>query len=305
MPGWRILDMSGFTGKLSIRKHTLFADEDSVAPLVDISGLLLGPEVIISAGALATIAAEGVGISLTTHRARGNATVISPSSHDRVAARHRSQSELSQPAAKRLWRSVVKSKIRAQAENARGEGRRKLRQIAGEVRSGDSTNAEGRAARIYWSLVRPRGSWRRDKERRDPWNLALNYGYGVIRSHTHAAVYAAGLWPSLGIHHRHRSNAGCLIDDLMEPFRPLIDRIAFDELDPDDFLSPANKTLLAGVLEREMPNGDQVRAAINSWAQDVGVYFEDSSLPVPVPPLVLSSKEVTDGETTDVGTVDV
>lgn len=305
MPGWRILDMSAFEGGISVRKHTLFADETPVAPLIDISGLLLGPEVKATSGALATLATEGIGISLTTHRARGSATVIGPSSHDKVASRHRKQAELSQPAAKRLWRTVVKAKIRAQAANVNPGNRKKLIEIAAGVRSGDSTNAEGRAARMYWSMVRPSGSWRRDFERRDPWNLALNYGYGVIRSHTFAAVYAAGLWPSLGIHHRHRSNAGCLVDDLMEPFRPLIDRIAFDETEPDEFLSPENKRLLAGALEREAPSGEQIRAIINSWAQDVGVYIEDPSLPVPSPPLALNPKEAPDGEPADVDPADV
>jgi len=305
MPGWRILDMSAFEGDVTVRKHTLFADETRVSPLVDISGLLLGPNARITSGALATLATEGIGISLTTHRARGTATVIGPSAHDRVASRHRSQSTVSQPAAKRLWRSVVRVKIRAQAANTLEPGRSKLLEIAASVRSGDSTNAEGRAARAYWSLIRPHGSWRRDKDRRDPWNLALNYGYGVLRSHMFAAIYAAGLWPSLGIHHRHRSNAGCLADDLMEPFRPLVDRIAFDEIDPDEFLADKNKQLLAGVLERETPSGDQLRAAMNSWAQEVGVYFEDPSAPVPAPPLALEPKGVPNGESADVGSADV
>jgi CRISPR-associated protein Cas1 len=305
MPGWRILDLSGFSGDISIRKHNLFADDEAVAALVDISGLLLGPEVKASSAALATLATQGIGISLTSHRARGAATVIGPSSHDRVAARHRYQSELSQPAAKRLWRAIVKAKVRSQAANITGNGRHKLIAVAATVRSGDSTNVEGRAASMYWTMVRPRPRWRRDKDRRDPWNLALNYGYGVIRSHTFAAVFAAGLWPTVGVHHRHRSNPGCLVDDLMEPFRPLVDRIALEVIEPDDFLSSANKGLLAGVLEREGPGGEQVRAAINAWAQDVGVYFEDPTLPVPEPPIVLEPKEVPDGESANVDHADV
>lgn len=297
--------MSAFDGDLSVRKHTLFAGDTKVSPLVDISGLLLGPDVRITSGALATLASEGVGISLTSHRARGTATVIGPSTHEKVAARHRLQSELSRPAAKRLWRSIVKAKIRAQAANTRGEGRRKLLDVASGVRSGDTSNAEGRAARSYWALIRPNTSWRRDQGRRDPWNLALNYGYGVIRSHMFAAVYAAGLWPSLGIHHRHRSNPGCLVDDLMEPFRPIVDRVTFDEIEADDFLSVENKRRLAGVLEREAPAGDRIRAAINAWAQEVGVYFEDPTVPVPTAPLVLHPKEDAHGEPADVGSVDV
>jgi CRISPR-associated protein Cas1 len=305
MPGWRIIDFSSFEGNVSVRRHNLFADEVPIAALVDISGILLGPEVKVSSAALATLATEGIGISLTSHRARGTATVMGLSTHDRVALRHRRQAELPQPAAKRLWRSIVKAKIRAQAANISLSGREKLLLTAQSVRSGDSTNAEGGAASTYWSLVRPRPGWRRDKDRRDPWNLSLNYGYGVIRSHTYAAVSAAGLWPSLGIHHRHRSNAGCLVDDLMEPFRPLVDRIAFDEINPDEFLSPENKALLAGVLERESPGGEQVRAAMNTWAQEVGVYFEDPTIGVPVPPMILAPKETEHGEPTHVDHVDV
>lgn len=305
MPGWRILDMSDFDGDVTVRKHTLFADGERVTPLIDISGLLLGPDVRVTSGALATLAAEGIGISLKSHRARGTATVIGPSSHDRVAARHRVQAGLSAPAAKRLWRGIVKAKISGQAANVTGQGRERLIEVSRDVRSGDTSNAEGRAARIYWSLVRPHSNWRRDKERRDPWNLALNYGYGVIRSHTFAAVYAAGLWPTVGVFHRHRSNSGCLVDDLMEPFRPLIDRITFDEIEPDDFLSPENKQLLAGSLERESPGGDLIRAAINSWAQEIGTYFEDPTRPVPTPPEVMDSKEDRDGEPSDVDSADV
>jgi CRISPR-associated protein Cas1 len=305
MPGWRIIDLSTFDGEVSVRKHTLFAEDEIVAPLVDISGILLGPGVKASSAALATLATQGIGISLTSHRARGTAVVMGRSAHDRVALRHRRQAELSRPAAKRLWRSIIKVKIRAQAANTTLPGRDRLLKAAASVRSGDSTNAEGRAASTYWSLVRPHAGWRRDKDRRDPWNLALNYGYGVIRSHTYAAANAAGLWPSLGIHHRHRSNAGCLVDDLMEPFRPLVDRIAFDEIEPDDFLSPENKSLLAGALEREGPSGEQVRAAINSWAQDVGVYFEEPSIDVPAPPMVLTPKEAIRGEPANVDHVDV
>lgn len=305
MPGWQVLDMSGFTGSISVRKHVLFADEKRVSPLVDISGLLLGPEVRVTSGALATLSEAGIGISLTAHRARATATVIGPSGHDKVALRHRSQAEVSQPAAKRLWRAIVKAKIKGQAGNLTGERKAKLIEIAGTVRSGDSTNAEGRAARAYWSSMRPNPSWRRDKDRRDPWNLGLNYGYGVLRNHTYAAVYAAGLWPSFGVYHRHRSNPGCLVDDLMEPYRPLIDQIVFREIDPDEFLSTENKRLLAGSLEREAPDGEQIRASINAWAQDVGVYFEESTLPVPSVPLVVEAKEVPHGESSDVDPADV
>lgn len=298
--------MSTFRGTLTVRKHVIYADDVRAAAITDVSGLTLGPEVKVSAGALATLAEAGIGIALAGHRAKGMATVVGPSSHDRVALRHIKQSEAGAPTRKRLWQAVVRSKIAAQAANLDAEAAERLLSVAKTVKSGDSGNTEGRAAKEYWKALRPRASWRRDPLRRDPWNVALNYGYGVVRNQTYASVFSAGLWPTLGIHHRHRSNSGCLVDDLMEPFRPLVDRIVFWEIASEEYLTVEDKRLLAGVLERETVEGLQVRASINSWAQEVGSYFENPSSRIPQPPVpVLDSGGEGDRVPTHVDHVDV
>lgn len=306
LPGWQIVDMSSFSGTLSIRQHVVYADEERAGAVADISGLLLGPEVRVTAGALARLAEAGIGVSMLAHRARGAATMIGPSGHDRVALRHRQQAEAGRPAMKRLWRAIVRAKIEAQAANLEVAESRKLLGVASSVKSGDTSNVEGRAARLYWTSLRPLPSWRRDPLRRDPWNIALNYGYGVLRNHTYAAVFAAGLWPTYGIHHRHRSNPACLVDDLLEPFRPLTDRVVFREIRSVECLTPEHKRRLAGVLEKETPSGQLVRAAVNSWAQAVGVYFETPGRGVPKPPIPISPiGGCPGGETPDVDNADV
>jgi CRISPR-associated protein Cas1 len=122
------------------------------------------------------------------------------------------------------------AKVEAQARNISPElpAHRKLLALAREVRSGDPTNIEAQAARVYW------GNWlwslaadETPEFRRDPdlpgLNSFLNYGYAVLRAAIARAIVAAGLLPSLGLHHRNRSNAFCLADDLIEPLRPLVD----------------------------------------------------------------------------------
>ena len=94
--------------------------------------------------------------------------------------------------------------------------------IAKEVCSGDSTNREGYAAREYWRVFFGE-HFSRVTDADDGINVLLNYGYAVLRGMTARAVCSTGLHPSIGIHHKNQKNNYCLVDDLMEPFRPVVD----------------------------------------------------------------------------------
>ncbi len=123
-----------------------------------------------------------------------------------------------------LWADIVRAKLEAQAVVIRNEGFSDdaLLEFAGSVLPGDRSNVEAQAARLYWKLL----FHERFKRRRfgeEP-NGLLNYGYAVLRATVARQVCAAGLHPSLGLHHHNRFNAFCLVDDLMEPFRPAIDQ---------------------------------------------------------------------------------
>ena len=111
--------------------------------------------------------------------------------------------------------------------------------MARQVRSGDPNNLEAQAARVYWQNYLPDEAFRRDTDG-DGLNGLLNYGYAVMRAAVARALVAAGLLPAIGLHHRNRSNAFCLADDLMEPLRPLVDDRArdlfvqgYDEVTPE------------------------------------------------------------------------
>jgi CRISPR-associated protein Cas1 len=130
-----------------------------------------------------------------------------------------------QPALKkRLWRDLIRSKILMQgatlaAVGVRGQG---FTLLARRVRSGDPDNVEAEAARRYWPLLFGR-DFRRDQNGAGT-NALLNYGYAVLRAAVARAVMGCGLHPSLGLMHSNRGNAMVLVDDLMEPFRPVVDR---------------------------------------------------------------------------------
>jgi len=145
--------------------------------------------------------------------------------HSEVVWRVAEQVAMSKPLRKRLWKQLVRAKIRAQAMNLSADcpARKKLLDLARQVRSGDPTNVEAQAAKIYWRYWLPDAPFRRDTNGNGA-NALLNYGYAIIRAALARALVAAGLLPALGLFHANRSNAFCLADDLLEPLRPLVDR---------------------------------------------------------------------------------
>ena len=179
--------------------------------------------------------------------------------HTQVVPRIHQQIAVKQPLRKQLWRQIVQAKIRAQAANLSHDypGRSKLLALARSVRSGDPSNVEAQAARVYWQVWLDEAGFRRDPGGPPPNNL-LNYGYAVMRAAVARALVAAGLLPALGIHHRNRSDAFCLADDLVEPLRPIVDeRVRELHRDGHAELIPAAKTALLELLVAEVRTGDQ------------------------------------------------
>jgi CRISPR-associated protein Cas1 len=121
-----------------------------------------------------------------------------------------------------MWGQIVRSKIHRQSEVIQKIGKTgvHLQRIANKVLDGDPSNCEAEAAKTYWRDLFGDG-FRRHSD--DVINARLNYGYAILRATVARYVCAHGLSPSLGIHHRNATNPMCLVDDLMEPFRPLID----------------------------------------------------------------------------------
>jgi CRISPR-associated protein Cas1 len=134
------------------------------------------------------------------------------------------------PLRKQLWRQIVIHKIKGQAGNLPADHpmHRRLLALADDVKSGDTTNCEGVAARFYWPALMGE-QFRRDPDGAWP-NSLLNYGYMVFRAAVARAIVAAGLHPALGLYHANRNNPFVLADDLVEVFRPRVDRAVVEQM---------------------------------------------------------------------------
>ncbi|MBR5433189.1 MAG: type II CRISPR-associated endonuclease Cas1 [Bacteroidales bacterium] len=164
--------------------------------------------------------------------------------------RFRYQIEASLPLKKQLWQQTVVAKIQNQAAVLRACRNAEIGNMESwteKVKSGDSDNIEARAAAYYWKNTFPKiDNFVRDREGVYPNNL-LNYGYAILRAIVARALVASGMLPTLGIHHRNKYNAYCLADDIMEPYRPFVDKLVLQLYDSNETQSE-----LTTELKREL-----------------------------------------------------
>ncbi len=194
-------------------------------PLDDLAAVVANAHgLTYSNNLLVTLATRGVPVVLCGPNHRPAALVWPVDGHHAQAGRMSDQAKASAPLKKRLWQQIVQAKILAQGATLASVGAEAggFRLLARKVRPGDPDNVEAEAARRYWPLLLG-PDFRRDTDG-DGLNGLLNYGYAVLRAATARAIMAAGLHPSLSLMHSNRGNALVLVDDLMEPFRPIVDR---------------------------------------------------------------------------------
>lgn len=231
------------------------------APCEDIGMVVVDhPQVTYTHAVFTELASAGAILVICGRAHLPVATVLPLADHSQVVWRLRDQLAAKRPLRKQLWRQLVVAKIGGQAHNL-GKSTAacgKLLALAREVKSGDPTNIEARAAKLYWANWLAGEPFRRDADAGDL-NIFLNYGYAILRAALARAIVTAGLLPSVGIHHRHRGNAFCLADDLIEPFRPLVDaRVRDLHQRGCETLSQEVRAELLGLLTLPLRLADQV-----------------------------------------------
>ena len=251
--------------RLSVRNGLLLIEQDqrsATIPLEDIWVLILEThQARISTSALSAMVDNGIGVMMCGDDHMPNGLLLPIGAHSRHAAIVEDQFAISKPLKKRLWQQMVIAKIRNQAAVADLLGRdgKSVLRFAAEVQSGDVTNREAAAASAYFRTAIPYGT-RRD----GPYAASFDYGDGVLRAGIGREAVGGGWLVSRGIHHDNNLNAFNLVDDLIEPFRPVVDLIVLTN-DIRDDLTKDKKAILASVFEYlvQMPDGKMpVQAAI-------------------------------------------
>jgi CRISPR-associated protein Cas1 len=234
--------------------------------LEDLAYLILDtPEVFLSGALLSAMSTHAVLVLGSDDRHMPAWCAFPWALHYRQGAVAQLQLNLTVPTKKRLWQRIVMEKLTAQARTLQAAGRDgalELLELAGSVRSGDPENLEARGAALYFSRLFGSMPFRRHDE--DLPNALLDYGYALFRAALARHLCAHGFLPSLGIHHQSVSNAFNLADDLIEPFRPLVDATALRVLadrDGLDILTTSDRQKLVAIFEQPvLINGVEVNA---------------------------------------------
>lgn len=253
----RIIEIADQSAFLSLNNNLLtirLPDRQTVTvPVGEVQCLLLANPAITVTGALLAALAENNAVVVVSGKDRLPMAMQLPLKGNYIQnERFRSQAEAKLPLRKRLWQVVVQAKLRSQGrllQKLHGSDFG-LEKLSEQVRSGDSDNMESRGAVIYWKNFWD-GDFVRDREAVDN-NMMLNYGYAVLRAITARACCAAGLHPTIGINHHNRYNPYCLADDLMEPFRAVVDEAVYKlnpANDPIEELSKEMRAVLIGSLQ--------------------------------------------------------
>ena len=275
-------------------------------PFEDIAVIVLNNrEITITHPVLSACAEYGVALYSTGDNHQPNGVFLPFLSHSRVTRMMRLQLDIDKPQSKRAWAEVVKVKISNQAiclklaspspqpsPNGRGGNRmdfERLESYASRVRSGDTENMEAQASSYYFPQLFGKGFNRAQ----DCWvNAMLDYGYAVIRGAITRALVAHGFQPNIGLFHRSEQNAFNLADDIIEPYRALVDLHVFSAInphaDPLAELKPTDKTALVALLNTDikMPRGNMsVLASIEQVTESLLRLYEggnESVLELPV-----------------------
>lgn len=257
-------------------------------PIEDIMTLILGQGQSVSTNLLHRLSEAGVTVVFCDEKYLPANMLFPVSGHHQSTARLLLQIEASQPLKKRLWQTLVREKIMNQSRVLRRFELpfEHLVTIANNVRSGDPENGEANASRKYWSTLFA-GNFRRDQDAEGV-NALLNFGYAVVRSAVARAVVAVGLNPSLGVFHSNKNNPFCLVDDMMEPYRPFVDEtVKLMALRGNLTPSKSVKAFLAAVLEVEVALKEQIttlRVAIHEGARSLVKSLESGDELLEIPP---------------------
>lgn len=226
-------------------------------PIEDIGCVVLENQMIsITLPLLNELVKNNVAVILCDNKQMPTAMLQSLDANCTQAESLKYQLGVSEPMKKQAWKQIIEAKIRNQAsvlKNTQNKGE-VLKPFYTNVKSGDSDNREGLAAKTYWSNLFGK-NFKREREGCPP-NSLLNYGYSILRAATARALLGSGLLPNLGIFHKSRYNAFPLADDVMEPYRPYVDNLVFQLYKDGKFeLNKDSKTTILHILSCDVNIG--------------------------------------------------
>ena len=232
-------------------------DDDKISvPLEDITVIVLETnQATITTALVSQIAEKNIALFSCDNYHMPNGIFTPFHQHSRLSQVAHIQRDIKLPLKKQIWQKIITQKITNQAQllDYFDINSFKVDVLKNKVKSGDSENLEAQAARKYWQLLFK--DFTRDQKSLEPRNIALNYGYAIVRGAIARSLVSYGLLPTFGVFHNSELNAYNLADDMIEPLRPLVDMVVKKLEQEDDLdvnLNTSVKSALINVLVMQM-----------------------------------------------------
>lgn len=256
---WRSLVVTQ-PARMSLCQRALRLQQDDLdvrIPLEDVAVVVIDqPQVLLTAALLSAMADAGIAVITVNNSHHPNGVLLPYLPHSRTLKVLRAQINLGLPHQKQLWKHIVRRKIANQASVLELQGHeqaaRRLTAMVKEVRSGDTHNLESQAARLHFRTLLGKSFTRRQERLH---NYAMDYSYAIVRSAIARSLVMHGFVTALGLHHRNEQNAFNLADDLLEPFRPIVDLYVLQHFPRDSDereLNRADKAQLVRLLHHDI-----------------------------------------------------
>lgn len=268
------------SSKLSLKYNQLVVNngDEFTFPIEDIRSIVIeNQQTTVTSALISKLSSAGVCVIFCNEKHLPSSVLIPINSFSTPRDRIELQINQSLPFKKRLWQSIVIAKIKNQAKCLELVGiddYKKISVIASSVTSGDVNNREGYAANIYFKILFGK-EFTRDQE--SITNTALNYGYSVLRSFIARTITVYGLEPVFGIHHSNKYNAFNLADDIIEPFRPVVDLYVYNNIRTSMEFGTFQKAELVRLMNAVILSADEkhsVAFAIERAVQSLVLSFE-------------------------------
>lgn len=251
---------------------------DTLVCLDDIDIIIIeNQQTTITSSLLSHLALSNISVVFVDDKYNPSAISMGLYKNSRTSKIQKSQININKPRLNRLWQTVIYSKVLNQADVLNTIKKDEyLYSLLKRINSGDKNNIEAISASYYFKELFGKDFSRNNSE--DNRNIALNYGYSIFRSSIIRYIIAYGLNPSFGMWHSSELNAFNLADDLIEPFRPIVDKYVLKNINKNNPMSSVNKQELVALLYSKVKNNQEQNISVNEAIKNIVASYQSFCL---------------------------
>lgn len=230
--------------------------------------LIENQQTTITSALLSNLAKSNISVVFVDEKYNPSAISIGLYKNSRTSKIQKAQVKVSKPRHNQLWKSIIYKKVQNQSKVLNSiKDDTHLDSLLQKINSGDKNNMEAVAAAYYFKELYGKDFYRTSED--DSRNIALNYGYSILRSSISRSLIAYGLNPSFGLWHSSELNAFNLADDLIEPFRPIVDRYVLENISKNNEVTFKNRQELVGVLYHKVKSEQEKNISVNEAIKNI------------------------------------